>query len=216
MNGKKSIKDIVHNGLFGQNPTFRMALGLCPTLAVTALLSNVLIMGIAVIFVLVFSNMLISMARRWIPGKVRIPAYIVIIATFVTIADLVLGAYVPDIHKKLGVFIPLIVVNCIIFARAESFASRNPVIHSMIDGLAMGIGFTLSLSLISIIREILGTGRLTLFDTTVFTISGMNPAFIFMFAPGAFLTMGLLLGLFNYISLRRKGGECSEPACHTA
>jgi len=192
---------IIWDGLAKQNPTFRMALGLCPTLAVTTALTNGLVMGIAVTFVLACSNVLVSLLRKIIPDKVRIPAFIVIIATFVTIADMLLEGFVPDIHKTLGIFIPLIVVNCIILGRAESFASKNPVFSSLVDGIFMGLGFTLSLSLISVIREVLGTGKLIFFGNLLFSFDFSVLGFVL--APGAFLTLGLLLSLFNYIDLKR-------------
>ncbi len=187
-------------GIFKDNPTFRLVLGICPTLAVTTSIKNGIGMGLATTFVLLGSNIFISLLRNFIPDKIRIPAFIVIISTFVTLIDLLMAAYVTELHEALGIFIPLIVVNCIIMGRAEAYASRSPVLLSIADALGMGIGFTLSLSLISFIRELLGSG--TVLGYNVLT-SFYEPAVIMILPPGAFLTMGLLLGLFNYISRRK-------------
>ena len=189
----------IKNGLINENPTFVQVLGMCPTLAVTTSLINGIGMGLSVTFVLILSNMLISMLRKIIPSKIRIAAYVVIIATFVTVVDLVLKAYVPSLSASLGLFIPLIVVNCIILARAEAFASKNTVIKSAADGLGMGLGFTVALSLISAVREILGNG----------TILGMsvgikNPAIVMILPPGGFLTLGIILGIINAIRNRKE------------
>jgi len=189
-----------NKGIFKDNPTFRLLLGICPTLAVTTSVKNGIGMGLATTFVLLGSNIFISLLRNFIPDKIRIPAFIVIISTFVTLIDLLMAAYVPEIHEALGIFIPLIVVNCIIMGRAEAYASRSPVMLSIADALGMGIGFTLSLSLISFVRELLGSG--TVLGYNVLT-SFYEPAVIMILPPGAFLTMGLLLGLFNYISRRK-------------
>ena len=188
-------------GIIKDNPTFRLLLGICPTLAVTTSVKNGIGMGLATTFVLLGSNAFISILRNFIPDKIRIPAFIVIISTFVTLIDLFMAAYAPEVHEALGIFIPLIVVNCIIMGRAEAFASRSPVLLSIADGLGMGIGFTLSLMLISSIRELLGSG--TVLGVNVLT-SFYEPAVIMILPPGAFLTMGLLLGLFNYISRRKR------------
>lgn len=188
------------NGLISENPTFVQVLGMCPTLAVTTSLSNGIGMGLSVTFVLMLSNILISMLRKIIPQKIRIAAYVVIIATFVTVVDLVLKAYIPSLSNSLGVFIPLIVVNCIILARAEAFASKNGVVKSAIDGLGMGLGFTVALSLISAVREILGNGTLL-----GMSIGISSPAIIMILPPGGFLTLGIILGLINVI--RNRKGE---------
>ena len=190
----------IKNGLITENPTFMQVLGMCPTLAVTTSLVNGIGMGLSVTFVLILSNMLVSMLRKIIPQKIRIAAYVVIIATFVTIVDLVLKAYVPALSQSLGLFIPLIVVNCIILARAEAFASKNGIIKSAADGLGMGLGFTVALSLISAVREILGNG--TIWGVSV-GIS--NPATIMILPPGGFLTLGIILGIIN--AIRNKKGE---------
>ena len=189
----------IKNGLINENPTFVQVLGMCPTLAVTTSLVNGIGMGLSVTFVLILSNMLISMLRKIIPSKIRIAAYVVIIATFVTVVDLVLKAYVPSLSASLGLFIPLIVVNCIILARAEAFASKNTVLESAADGLGMGLGFTVALSLISAVREILGNG--TILGVSV----GIeNPATVMILPPGGFLTLGIILGIINAIRNRKE------------
>ncbi len=182
------------NGLLRENPTFVLVLGTCPTLAVTTAAVNGLGMGAATTFVLVFSNLLIALLKNYIPNKVRIAAFIVIIATFVTIVDLVMKAYTPDLYSALGIFIPLIVVNCIILGRAEAFAQKNEVLPSVLDGLGMGLGFTLAITLIASIREILGNG--TIFD---FRLLNENATMILIFVlpPGAFVTYGFLIAIMN-------------------
>lgn len=199
----KNIK-VFLNGLIKENPTFVQLLGMCPTLAVTTSLKNGIGMGLSATAVLVMSNILISMLRKLIPEKVRIAAYIVIIATFVTIIDLLLKAYLPSLAEQLGIFIPLIVVNCIILARAESFASKNTVIKSAFDGLGMGLGFTAALTLISAVREFLGAG--TLFEIPIYGEIITPPAIITM-APGGFIVLGCLIALINYITSKRKEGR---------
>lgn len=178
-----------YKGLFKENPILALALALCPTLAVSTSLKNALGMGIAATFVLVNSNVLISLIKGFIPSRVRIPCYIVVIATFVTVVELLMEAYLPGLYKQLGIFVPLIVVNCIILGRAEAFASRNGVLVSFMDGLGMGLGFTLTLSIIGTIREILGAGKVLGYP--------LNPHFIpvLMFAlpPGALIVLGLLM-----------------------
>jgi electron transport complex protein RnfE len=181
-------------GLWSENPIFRLVLGMCPTLAVTTTAVNGLGMGLASTFVLVCSNAVISAMRGFIPKKVRIPAFIVAIATFVTIVDLVMNGYFHALHKSLGLFIPLIVVNCIILGRAEAFASKNPVWYSLVDGLGMGIGFTLSLILLGSIRELIGNG--SVFGVTIFG-QGYLPLLLMILPPGAFIVLGFLLGLMN-------------------
>lgn len=191
-------------GIIDENPIFRIVLGLCPTLAVSTAAINGLSMGAATTFVLVCSNFIISLLRKVIPDNVRIPAYVVVIATFVTIADYVMGAFIPELHKALGIFIPLIVVNCIILGRAEAFASKHPVTLSIADGLGMGIGFTLSLLTIASIREIIGVG--TIFGLSVFG-ANYQPAIMMILPPGGFITIGILLALFNYLEVRSKKKE---------
>jgi len=190
-------------GIFQRNPVFVLLLGLCPTLAVSTSVKNAIGMGVAATFVLVFSNLFVSLLKNYIPRKIRIPCFIVVIATFVTMVELFLEAYLPALNKSLGLFVPLIVVNCIILGRAEAFASRNPVSLSLADGLGMGVGFTLALMLLGGIREILGSNTLYGYEF----IPGFQPALIMILPPGAFLTIGLLLGLFALIRSRREMRE---------
>ena len=194
MKQKKSIGTVFKNGIFAENPTFRLVLGMCPTLAVSTAVFQGLGMGLATTFVLVFSNFVIALLRNIIPDKVRIPAFIVVIATFVTIVDLMLKAFIPSLSESLGIFIPLIVVNCIIFARAESFASKNSVLLSITDGLGMGLGFTLGISLLSACRELLGNG--TLLGIQVMPES-FQPMAIALRPPGGFIMLGILLIIIN-------------------
>lgn len=201
-------------GIFKNNPTFRLVLGLCPTLAVTTSLENALGMGLAATFVLICSNALVSMLRRVIPDAVHIPCYIVIIATFVTAIDLLMQAYLPELSASLGIFIPLIVVNCIILGRAEAFACKNGVVASIADGLGSGVGFTLALALIASVREIVGDGSLTVWGSLKFT--GLNPGAVTMaiLPAGGFITLGLLLALFNWLgdwNARRHGAPPPLP-----
>ncbi len=184
-------------GLVKENPLLRLVLGLCPALAVTTMAINGVAMGLAATAVLVGSNLVISVLRRFIPNQVRIPVFIVIIASFVTIIDMVMAGYFYELHQVLGLFIPLIVVNCIILGRAEAFASRHPVLLSLADGLGMGLGFTLALIILGSVREILGNG--TIFGVSIFA-SGFEPALIMLLPPGAFLALGLLLGLMNKLT----------------
>ena len=182
------------NGIVDENPTFRMVLGMCPTLAITTLASNGIGMGLAVTFVLIFSNLVISLLRKAIPDQIRIPAFIVVIATFVTIVQLIIKAFLPALDESLGVFIPLIVVNCIIFGRAEAFAFKNPPLDAAVDGFGMGIGFTIAITLISSVREILGVG--TWFGVQVMPESYL-PMNILIRPAGGFIVLGLLLALMN-------------------
>jgi len=192
-------------GLFKENPVLVLLLGMCPSLATTTSVINALGMGLSAMVVLVCSNAVISALRKVIPGKVRIAAYIVIIATFVTIVEMLLKAYLFELSKSLGVFIPLIVVNCIILARAEAFASKNGVWQSVLDGVGMGLGFTIALVIIATFREILGAG--TWCGIPVTTIGyRQNPALMFILPAGGFLSLGLILGAINLI----KGGKENE------
>lgn len=186
-------------GLWDEVPPFRLVLGLCPVLAVTKSVENGLGMGMATTFVLVCSNILVSMLRNVIPAKVRIACFIVIIATFVTVVEFMMQAYAYKLFETLGIFIPLIVVNCIVLGRAEAFASKNGIVRSSLDGLGMGIGFTLSLAALGAVRELLGTGGLTIWGDMAFNIFGPHyPAFQFMVeAPGAFVGLGLMLCFMN-------------------
>jgi electron transport complex protein RnfE len=203
MNKKKTRPlAIMKNGIFDENPTFRLLLGMCPTLAITTAAVNGIGMGLAATFVLVGSNVFVSLLRNFIPPKVRIPAFVVIIAAFVTIVQLVLKAYVPALDKSLGLFIPLIVVNCIIIARSEAFAYKNTVGASFFDGIGSGIGFTIALILVASIREILGNG--TIFGLSLFG-ENFAPALGMVSPAGGFITLGLLIGLINKIvSVRRQ------------
>jgi len=186
-------------GIITENPIFFVVLGLCPTLAVSTSMSNAIGMGIAATFVLVCSNVIIAMLRRMIPDKIRIPCFIVVIAAFVTIVEMVLKAYAPALDRSLGIYVPLIVVNCIILGRAEAFASKNPVLLSLADGLGMGLGFVLALLVIALFRETLGSGKLMGLSLS----HQFEPAAIMVLAPGALLLMGLLLGGLRWIrSLR--------------
>jgi len=189
------------NGLFKENPSFVLVLGTCPTLAVTTAAINGIGMGAATTFVLVFSNLLIAALKNLIPNKVRIAAFIVIIATFVTIVDLVMKAYTPELYATLGIFIPLIVVNCIILGRAEAFAQKSDVVPAILDGLGMGIGFTLAITLMGSIREILGNG--SIFNIKL-VAEDANTILIFILPPGAFITYGYLIAIMNRMKKRYK------------
>ena len=197
------------NGLLKENPTFVLMLGMCPTLAVTTSAMNGLGMGLTTAAVLALSNLIISLLRKVIPNRVRIPAFIVIIASFVTVVQLLLEAYLPDLNKALGVYIPLIVVNCIILGRAESYAYSNPPIPSLFDGIGMGLGFSFALTCIGACREILGAG--TVFDIQVMPDS-YTPIGIFVLAPGAFFVLAALTAVQNYLKIRgeKKGRDMSK------
>ena len=189
----------VYNGIIKENPTFILMLGMCPTLAVTSSAIGGLGMGLTTTVVLVMSNLLISILRNIIPDKVRIPAFIVVVASFVTVVQLLLQAYIPFLYDQLGIYIPLIVVNCIILGRAEAYASKNPPILSALDGVGMGLGFTLGLTLIGIFREFLGSGNIFgLFKTSVL---GDNSISIFVLAPGAFFVLAMLTAIQNKLKL---------------
>ena len=195
-------------GIFKNNPTFRLVLGLCPTLAVTTSLENALGMGLAASFVLVCSNGLVSALRKVIPAAVHIPCYIVIIATFVTAIDLLMQAYLPALSESLGIFIPLIVVNCIILGRAEAFACKNGVIDSLADGLGAGVGFTLALALIASVREIVGAGSLTVWGDIAIKNIYSDTVVLAILPAGGFIMLGLLLAAINHIGAvqaRRRG-----------
>ncbi len=201
-------------GIFKNNPIFRLVLGLCPTLAVTTSLENALGMGLAATFVLVASNALVSALRSVIPGAVRIPSYIVIIATFVTAVDLLMQAYLPKLSESLGIFIPLIVVNCIILGRAEAFASKNGVGLSIADGLGSGIGFTLALAFVATFREVLGAGTLTVWGDLAFRNINPGPVTLAILPAGGFISLGLLLAFINRLGewqARRQGAPAPLP-----
>lgn len=205
---KKCMERIL-NGIIKENPTFVGLLGMCPTLAVTTSAFNGAGMGLSTTLVLIFSNLLISLLRKIIPDKVRVPAYIVIVASLVTIVQFILQGYVPSLYDSLGIFIPLIVVNCIILGRAESYASKNPVLPSIFDGIGMGLGFTLGLTCIGIVREILGAGQI--FGVQILKLSedgllihGFTPITIFVLAPGAFFVLAMLIAFQNAFRASRK------------
>jgi electron transport complex protein RnfE len=191
---KNKLGKVFTNGLFAENPTFRLVLGTCPTIAVTTNAINGVGMGVAATFVLIGSNVVISMLRNFIPNKVRIPAFVVVICTFVTMIQLLMHAFVPALYDSLGIFLPLIVVNCMILARAEAFACKNNVARSAMDGLGMGLGFTMSMLLIGAIREVIGGG--TIFNYPVFG-AGFQPMLLLILAPGGFIVYGLSLGIIN-------------------
>ena len=184
---------IIINGIVKENPTFVLLLGMCPTLATTSSAINGMSMGLATMFVLIAANAVVSLLKNLIPDMVRIPAYIVIIAAFVTVVEMVMNAYVPALADSLGIFIPLIVVNCIVLGRAESFASKNNVFASALDGIGIGLGFTLALTLLGAVRELLGTGKI--FSLTIFPEN--FGALLFVLAPGAFIALGFLIAIFN-------------------
>jgi electron transport complex protein RnfE len=184
---------ILKNGIINENPTFVLLLGMCPTLATTTSAFNGMGMGLSTAFVLICSNTVISAIKNWVPDQVRIPAYIVVFASFASVLQMCMQAYLPDLYKSLGIFIPLIVVNCILLARAESFASKHGVLASTCDGIGIGLGFTLALTLLGICRELLGTGKI--FGLTLFPEH--FGALYFVLAPGAFLVLGYLIALVN-------------------
>lgn len=207
MDNKTSLSGVFMNGIITENPTFRLVLGTCPTLAVTTSVTNSIGMGLAATFVLIGSNLVISLLRNFIPDKVRIPAFVVVICTFVTMVQMLLQAYVPPLYESLGIFIPLIVVNCIILARAEAFASKNSALASVVDGLAMGLGFTLAITIIGFIRELFGAG-------SIMGIAIMGAAYqpmrILVQAPGGFIIFGLVLGIANIIMKRAEDKKAAK------
>lgn len=188
------------NGLFSENPIFVQVLAMCPTLAVSTSVVNALGMGLSSTAVLILSNAIISVLRKYIPNKIRIPAYIVLIAGFVSMIDMFLAAYLPDLYKSLGLFIPLIVVNCVILGRAEAYANKNTVLLSIYDGLGMGLGFTLALSILAFFREVLGAGTVLGFRVMP---NAYVPANIMILAPGAFLTLGMIMAFLNKRNLKK-------------
>lgn len=212
------VTERLFNGIVKENPTFVLMLGMCPTLAVTTSAVNGLGMGLTTTIVLIMSNMLISMLRNIIPDRVRMPAYIVIVATFVTVVQFLLEGYVPSLYDSLGIYIPLIVVNCIILGRAESYASKNPVVPSIFDGMGMGLGFTIGLTSIGAVREIIGAG--TIFSLQIMPDS-YEPITIFILAPGAFFVLSLLIAIQNKvkINIAKKNNTqvtasgCQEGGC---
>ena len=197
----KPCTERIYNGVIKENPTLVLMLGMCPTLAVTTSCMNGFGMGVSTLVVLVMSNLVISALRKVIPDAVRLPAYIVIVASLVTVVELLMEAYVPDIYDALGIYIPLIVVNCIILGRAEAYASKNPPLLSAMDGLGMGLGFTISLSVIGLIRKLLGAG--TVFGMQVMP-SAYKPIAIFIKAPGAFLVLAVLVIIMNSLKIKNR------------
>lgn len=199
----------LYNGIIKENPTFVLMLGMCPTLAVTTSAMNGLGMGLTTMVILALSNMMISMLRKIIPDEVRVPAFIVVVASFVTIVQFLLEAYIPSLNDSLGLYIPLIVVNCIILGRAEAYASKNGVISSLFDGIGMGLGFTVGLTCIGIVREILGSGKI--FGAAVMPAS-YEPISIFVMAPGAFFVLAALTAIQNKVKLNmaKKGKDVSK------
>jgi len=189
-------------GLWDEVPVLRVMLGLCPTLAVSTQAQNGIAMGAAVIFVLLGSNIVVSLIRNVIPAKVRIPCYIVIIASFVTMTDMVIHALSPEMYEALGIFLPLITVNCLVLGRAEAFASKNTVWYSILDALGMGLGFTIVLTALGVVRELLGTSGLIVFGTTIIPTGAFPPALVMVLPPGAFITLGVMLAAMNKISER--------------
>ena len=205
----------IYNGVIKENPTFILMLGMCPTLAVTTSAINGVGMGLSTTVVLVMSNMLISMLRNIIPDKVRVPAFIVVVASFVTIVQFMMQGFVPSLYASLGIYIPLIVVNCIILGRAESYASKNPVIPSIFDGIGMGLGFTFGLTCIGIVREILGAGQIFGFQLLPLAEDGgfgYTPITIFVLAPGAFFVLAMLVAIMNIIRARAEKKGKPLPA----
>lgn len=201
MSNKISKFDIFMNGIIAENPTFVQLIGMCPTLGVTTSAKNGFAMGIASMLVLIASNVAISILKKAIPDKIRIPAFVVVIATFVTLVGMILKAYAPEIDNTLGLFIPLIVVNCLILGRAEAFASKNSVSDSFVDGVGMGLGFTLALTILGIVREILGNG--SVFDINILG-SGYKPALIMIMPPGAFFALGFIIAFIGVIKRKNK------------
>lgn len=201
-------------GIVRENPTFRLVLGMCPTLALTTSLENALGMGVAATFVLICSNAAISALRNVIPATVRIPCYIVIIAAFVTMVDLLMQAYTPALAESLGIFIPLIVVNCIILGRAEAFASKNGVLYSVADGVGMGLGFTIALSIIATIREFLGNGSITVWGDLAIRNIHSHAVVLVILPAGGFVTLGLILAFINHLqalAAQRRGEAAPQP-----
>ena len=200
------------NGIIKENPTFVLVLGMCPTLAVTTSAINGIGMGLTTTVVLAMSNLMISLLRKFIPDGVRMPAFIVVVASFVTIVQMLLEGFIPSLYSALGIYIPLIVVNCIILGRAESYASKNPVVPSIFDGLGMGLGFTLGLTLIGLFRELLGAGQI--FGAQVLSLSWFTPITIFVMAPGAFLVLACLVAIMNIVraKMEAKGKPLAKPS----
>ena len=206
---RQSLKSVFLGGVITENPTFRLVLGTCPTMAVTTSATNGVGMGAAATFVLIGSNVVISLLRNFIPDKIRIPAFIVVICTFVTMVQMFMQAFVQELYASLGMFIPLIVVNCIILARAEAFASKNPVLPSAVDGLGMGLGFTIAITVMGAIRELIGSG--TVFGMQVFGAS-YEPMLLLVLPTGGFLVFGLMLASINIITGKFEARRAKKAA----
>ncbi len=200
----------IYNGVIRENPTLVLMLGMCPTLAVTTSAVNALGMGVSTMAVLIMSNLVVSLVRKVIPDQVRLPAYIVIVASLVTVVELLMEAFVPVLYKALGIYIPLIVVNCIILGRAEAYASKNPPLLSLFDGLGMGLGFTAALVVVGALRELLGSG--TIFGVDV-TMGILEPVVIFVKAPGAFLILAFLVAVLNACHIKNRSDKLVESGC---
>jgi len=198
-----NLFDVFKKGIINSNPVLVLALGLCPTLAVSTSIDNAFGMTAAVLFVLICANLIVSMIRNFTPARVRIAVFIVVIATLVTIVDLTMQAFQPELSKNLGIFIPLIVVNCIVLGRAEAFASKNTPLHSTADAFGMGMGFGLAITIVSFFRQVLGTGSLVIFDREIFEVPGLvdNPMSIFILPMGAFFVIGCLLATLRYFGV---------------
>ena len=201
----KPYLERIKNGLLTENPVFVLMLGMCPTLAVTTSAINGLGMGLSSLVVLAVSNLVISLLRKIIPDEVRLPAFIVVVASFVTVVELLMEAYIPSLYAALGIYIPLIVVNCIILGRAEAYASKNPPIVSLFDGIGMGLGFTVALTIIGAIREILGNGSIFGLE-----IPGYEPMAFFVRAPGAFLVLAVLVAIMNAVGIKNRANKMTE------
>ena len=200
----------IYNGVIRENPTLVLMLGMCPTLAVTTSAVNALGMGVSTMAVLIMSNLVVSLVRKVIPDQVRLPAYIVIVASLVTVVELLMEAFVPVLYKALGIYIPLIVVNCTILGRAEAYASKNPPLLSLFDGLGMGLGFTAALVVVGALRELLGSG--TIFGVDV-TMGILEPVVIFVKAPGAFLILAFLVAVLNACHIKNRSDKLVESGC---
>ena len=201
----KPYLERIKNGLLTENPVFVLMLGMCPTLAVTTSAINGFGMGVSSLVVLAVSNLVISLLRKIIPDEVRLPAFIVVVASFVTVVELLMEAYIPSLYAALGIYIPLIVVNCIILGRAEAYASKNPPIVSLFDGIVMGLGFTVALTIIGAIRELLGNGSIFGLE-----IPGYEPMAFFVRAPGAFLVLAVLVAIMNAVGIKNRANKMTE------
>lgn len=199
------MKKILKNGIIDNNPVLIQLVGLCSVLGVSTTVMNALGMGVAVIVVATLSNFVVSLLRNFIPDEVRIPCYIVVIASFVTMVDMVMKAYTPGLYGQLGIFIPLIVVNCLILARAEGFANKNKILPSIVDGFANGVGYTMTIVILAFVRELLGSGAI--FGHELLSGEGIKPIGIIAQAPGSFIVLGIILAVFNYISSKKEEGK---------